>query len=84
MNNLQETTFGDNNIITWYQNLSKKERKEFHRRFQECLVEAYIKHIQTLTDIKDFELGDKVIQNYIDLEQIREEIFRTNYGKVER
>lgn len=43
-------TFGDNDFVTWYKNLSKKEQKEVWKEIR--------KRMEELTEVKDIKLGE--------------------------
>lgn len=48
MNRIQEIAFGDNDFVTWYQSLSKKEQKEVWKEIETRMEEEYVKYLQTL------------------------------------
>lgn len=58
MNKLQEMTFGDNDFVTWYQSLSKKEQEEVWKEIRKRMEEEYEKYLQTLAEVKDIKLGE--------------------------
>lgn len=59
LNKLQEMIFKDNDFVTWYQSLSKKEQKEIWKEIEKRVEEECVKFLQTLTEVKDIKLGDK-------------------------
>lgn len=58
MNKLQEMVFGDNDFVTWYQSLSKKEQKEIWKEIKKRMEKECEKFLQTLTEVKDIKLGE--------------------------
>jgi len=51
-------TFGDNDFVTWYQSLSKKEQKEIWKEIRKLMEKECEKFLQTLTEVKDIKLGE--------------------------
>ncbi len=51
-------TFGDNDFVTWYKNLSKKEQKEVWKEIRKRMEEECEKFLQTLIEEKDIKLGE--------------------------
>lgn len=58
MNKLQEMTFEDNDFVTWYKSLSKKEQKEIWKEIRKRMEKECEKFLQTLTEVKDIKLGE--------------------------
>lgn len=50
-------TFGDNDFVTWYKSLSKKEQEEIWKEIKKHMEEEYEKYLQTLAEVKDIKLG---------------------------
>lgn len=80
MNKLQEKTFGDNDFVTWYQSLSKKEQKEVWKEIRKHMEEEYEKFLQTLTKVKDIKLGEPntfTIEKFENLSNTVSSIYKT-------
>lgn len=53
-------TFGDNDFIKWYENLSEKEQEEVWKEIKKRMEEETEKYLQYFIDIKDIKFGETI------------------------
>lgn len=88
MNKFQEKTFLDNDFVTWYKSLSKKEQKEVWKEIRKRMEEECEKFLQTLTEVKDIKLGESytfTVEKFENLSNTLSSIYKTtSIYKTER